>query len=201
MKLFLASGNLHKVAELQSLAAETSPSVAIESARTVGGMPPVVEDTGTFIGNARKKARALKARLPADGWALADDSGICVAELKGEPGVESAYFAGPQGDDVANLNKLVDVMRGVPAERRRAHYVCVLVLISPAGDEMVFQGECHGRLLDNPVGSGGFGYDPLFVPDGFDCTFGQLSAETKQAHSHRANAWRALAKWLAEKPA
>ncbi|MCC6415868.1 MAG: RdgB/HAM1 family non-canonical purine NTP pyrophosphatase [Opitutaceae bacterium] len=195
MKLYLASGNAHKVRELQALARATSSGVEIESARAVGGMPPVVEDTGTFEGNARKKARALRAKLPLGGWALADDSGICVDALDGAPGVESAYFAGPQGDDAANLEKLARVMRGVPATQRGAHYVCILVLIAPDGAEHVFRGECHGRLLDEPVGSGGFGYDPLFVPDGYDRTFGLLSEETKQSHSHRARAWQALATW------
>lgn len=199
MKLYLASGNAHKVRELQALAQETSPGVVIESARAVGGMPPVVEDTGTFEGNARKKALALHALLPADGWAIADDSGICVDALGGAPGVESAYFAGPQGDDAANLQKLVDEMRGVPVVKRGAHYVCVLVLISPKGEEFIFRGECHGRLLDVPVGSGGFGYDPLFVPNGFDRTFGLLSEEIKQAHSHRARAWQAVAAWLKQR--
>lgn len=199
MKLYLASGNAHKVRELQALAQETSPGVVIESARAVGGMPAVVEDTGTFEGNARKKALALHALLPADGWAIADDSGICVDALAGAPGVESAYYAGPQGDDGANLQKLVREMRDVPADKRGAHYVCVLVLISPGGEEFLFRGECHGRLLDDPVGSGGFGYDPLFVPEGFDRTFGMLSEEIKQANSHRARAWRAVAEWLGQR--
>ena len=199
MKLYLASGNAHKVRELQALAQATSPGVIIESARAVGGMPAVVEDTGSFEGNARKKALALHALLPPDGWALADDSGICVDALGGAPGVESAYFAGPQGDDVANLQKLVQAMRGVPVDKRGAHYVCVLVLISPDGEELGFRGECHGHLLDDPVGSGGFGYDPLFVPDGFDRTFGLLSEEIKQSHSHRARAWQAVAVWLQQR--
>lgn len=199
MKLYLASGNAHKVRELQALAVETSPGVVIESARAVGGMPVVVEDTGSFAGNARKKARALHDLLPPDGWALADDSGICVDALDGAPGVDSAYFAGPQGDDGANLQKLVRAMCGIPADKRGAHYVCVLVLISPGGEEFLFRGECHGRLLDEPVGSGGFGYDPLFVPDGFDRTFGLLSEKIKQANSHRARAWQAVAEWLRQR--
>ncbi|MEO7800017.1 MAG: non-canonical purine NTP pyrophosphatase, partial [Opitutaceae bacterium] len=114
MKLFLASGNAHKVAEFQALAAATGLPVEIRSARSVGGMPPVDEDTGTFVGNARKKAQALRALLPPDAWVLADDSGVCVDALKGDPGVESAYYAGPQGDPAANLAKLVETMRDVP---------------------------------------------------------------------------------------
>src|ERR1043165_6698652 len=105
MKIHLASGNAHKVAELQALADASRVEVEIVSAKVVVGMPRVAEDTGTFIGNARKKAAALRARLPADGWSLADDSGVCVDALNGEPGVESAYYAGPQGDGAANLAK------------------------------------------------------------------------------------------------
>ena len=196
MKLFLASGNVHKVQELQALADASGLPITIQSARQVGGMPPVVEDTGTFVGNARKKALALKGLLPADGWALADDSGICVDALEGGPGGESAYFAGPAGDDAANLRKLVEVMRAVPKPKRGAHYVCVLLLISPTNEEHIFEGRCHGVLLDEPMGAGGFGYDQLFVPRGFDCTYGQLSELTKQVSSLRANAWHQLADWV-----
>ncbi|MCF7686704.1 MAG: RdgB/HAM1 family non-canonical purine NTP pyrophosphatase [Cephaloticoccus sp.] len=195
MKLYLASGNAHKVQELQALAVATMPDARIFSAREVGGMPPVVEDTGTFTGNARKKAHALWELLPHDGWALADDSGICVDALHGAPGVESAYYAGSNSNDGANLAKLVEVMRDVPSGSRGAHYVCVLVLISPEGKEHGFEGKCHGNLLLEPIGIGGFGYDPLFVPSGHDCTFGQLPAATKQQLSHRAQAWSQLVRW------
>ena len=120
MKLFLASGNAHKAAELQSLADASASSLEIVSARAVGGIPAVAEDTGTFIGNARKKALALRSRLADDAWVLADDSGLCVDELDGAPGVESAYYAGPQGDGAANLAKLVAVMRTHPLGRNAA---------------------------------------------------------------------------------
>jgi|UniRef100_UPI00404B60E2 XTP/dITP diphosphohydrolase len=192
MKLYLASANTHKVRELQALADLSSAGIEILSAQSVGGMPEVVEDTGSFVGNARKKAHAIKSLLPNDGWALADDSGICVDALGGAPGVESAYFAGAISDDRANLNKLVAVMREAPHGSRGAHYVCVLVLISPAGDEYVFEGKCHGALLFDPIGAEGFGYDPLFVPTGHDCTFGELPPATKQQLSHRAMAWGQL---------
>lgn len=193
--IYLASGNAHKVRELQALADGANLPLAIHSARDVGGMPPVVEDSGTFEGNARKKAMALRPLVPAGAWVLADDSGICVDALAGGPGVESAYFAGPAGDDGANLRKLIEVMRDVPEQARGAHYVCVLVLLGPADGEQVFTGRCLGRLRREPTGAGGFGYDPLFVPDGQQESFGLLSAETKQALSHRAQAWQALADW------
>lgn len=196
MKLFLASGNSHKVAELQSLADSSGVSVEIVSARAVGGMPPVVEDTGTFVGNARKKALALRAKLPPDGWALADDSGLCVDALGGGPGVESAYYAGPQGDSAANLTKLVAVMRDIPPDRRSAYFVCTLVLIDAGGEEHVFEGRCAGRLQREPRGGAGFGYDPLFVPDGFEDSFAELGEDVKNRISHRARAWAKLAEWL-----
>ncbi len=199
MKFFLASGNAHKVAELQALADASQLPIEIVSARAVGGMPPVEEDTGTFVGNARKKAQALRVKLPADAWALADDSGVCVDALDGAPGVESAYYAGPQGDSAANLAKLVAVMRDVPDANRGAHFLCVLVALGPRGEEHVFEGLCGGRLIRAPRGGAGFGYDPIFVPDGHAQSYAELGDEAKNRLSHRAQAWRKLAAWAASR--
>lgn len=199
MQVFFASGNAHKAAELQLLATATRTPVEIVSARAVGGMPPVVEDAGTFVGNARKKALTLRTRLTAAAWALADDSGLCVDALAGGPGVESAYYAGPQGDGAANLAKLVKVMEPVPAEKRSAHFMCVLLLIGPGGAEHVFEGRCNGRLLFAPRGGAGFGYDPLFVPDGHERSFAELGDDVKNTLSHRARAWAKLAEWYSGK--
>ena len=198
MKLYLASGNAHKAQEFQTLADASGLPVEIVSAQAVGGMPPVVEDAGTFVGNARKKARALRARLPAEGWALADDSGLCADALGGAPGVESAYYAGPQGDSAANLAKLVTALRGVPTGQRGAHFRCVLVLVGPGGAEHVFEGRCPGRLLDAPRGGAGFGYDPLFAPAGCEHSFAELGEAEKNRLSHRGRAWGQLAAWLQE---
>ena len=172
--------------------------VEIISAAAIGGMPPVVEDTGLFAGNARKKARALQERLPAGAWALADDSGLCVDALGGAPGVESAYYAGPRGSGAENLAKLVTVLRDVPDGRRAAHFTCVLVLIGPDREEHVFEGRCDGRLGREPAGGGGFGYDPLFVPVGYERTFAELDPAIKNKLSHRGRAWAALISWLNE---
>ncbi len=196
MKLYLASGNPHKAAELQALAVRDGLLAQIVSANTLGGMPPVVEDAGTFVGNARKKARALQPRLPADAWVLADDSGLCVDALAGAPGVDSAYFAGPEGDAAANLAKLVGLMRDVPAAGRRARFVCVLLVAGPEGAEPVFEGRCEGWLLCEPRGGTGFGYDPLFVPDGQTRSFAELGDAVKNGISHRARAWAQLAEWI-----
>ncbi len=199
MKLYLASGNAHKAAELQQLADESPAGrllrIEIVSARAVGGMPAVVEDAGTFVGNARKKALALREKIPADAWALADDSGLCVDALGGGPGVESAYYAGPQGDGAANLAKLVKVLGDVPDAQRGAHFVCVLLVRGPDGAEEIFEGRCVGRLQREPKGGAGFGYDPLFVPEGLSGSFAELGERVKNGISHRARAWAKLAEW------
>jgi XTP/dITP diphosphohydrolase len=169
----------------------------IACAAQAGGMPPVAEDTGTFLGNARKKALALLGALPEGAWALADDSGLCVEALGGAPGVESAYYAGAAGDPAANLAKLVASMRGVPEGRRGAEFVCVLFLAGPGGLERSFEGRCRGRLLDLPRGAGGFGYDPLFVPEGLHLSLAQLPRQEKNALSHRGRAFALLVGWLA----
>lgn len=198
-QLYFASGNAHKAAELQLLAdahpASKALGLSIVSARAVGGMPHVVEDTGTFVGNARKKAQALRAVVPAGSWVLADDSGVGVDALNGAPGVESAYYAGPQADSRANLLKLTEVMREVPDPRRGAHFLCVLFLLTPEGEEQVFEGVCGGRLLREPRGGAGFGYDPLFVPDGHQLSYAELGDAVKNVISHRAQAWARLAEW------
>jgi XTP/dITP diphosphohydrolase len=195
IRIYLASGNAHKVAEMSVLAVRDGLGVEILSAKALGGMPAVQEDTGTFEGNARKKARALHALAPRGSWVLADDSGVCVEHLGGGPGVESAYFAGPQGDAAANLRKLAEVMRGVPAGRRAAYFYCLLLLIDGEGREVVFDGRCDGVLLDEPRGGAGFGYDPLFVPVGYAQSYAELGEDVKNVMSHRARAWSALSVW------
>jgi XTP/dITP diphosphohydrolase len=199
MKLYLASGNAHKLAEFAAFAAGTQGRAPVEivGARMVGGMPAVAEDAGTFVGNARKKAIALHPHLPAGSWALADDSGLCVDALGGAPGVESAYYAGPQGDGAANLAKLLAVLRDVPDADRGAHFVCVLFALGPRGEERVFEGRCDGRLLHAPRGGAGFGYDPVFVPEGHERSFAELGDDVKNTLSHRARAWERLAMWIA----
>jgi XTP/dITP diphosphohydrolase len=192
MKLHLASGNPHKLAEFRELAATAGTPVELAPA----AFPAVAEDSGSFAGNARIKARAAAACLPPNAWVLADDSGICVAALGGAPGVESAYFAGPKGDPVANLAKLVSVMADVPEELRNASFTCCLLLQGPRSAEVMFAGTCSGRLLRHPSGGGGFGYDPLFVPDGFTQSFASLSDTIKNRISHRARAWARLHDWL-----
>lgn len=190
--IHLATGNAHKAREMQAIAEASGLPVKVVAAEK---MPAVVEDTGTFAGNARRKAAALKLLLPPDAWVLADDSGLCVAALGGAPGVDSAYYAGPQGDSAANLTKLVAAMRDVPDGKRGAHFTCVLVLLGPGTVEQSFEGRCTGTLRHEPVGGGGFGYDPLFIPDGRDRTYAELDEAVKNQISHRGRAWAKLAVW------
>ena len=192
--IHLATGNAHKAREMQSLADASRLDVRIVPAER---MPAVVEDAGTFVGNARKKAVALGAVLPAAAWVLADDSGLCVDALGGAPGVESAYYAGALSDAAANLRKLTGVMRGVPEGKRGAYFICVLLLVpGSGGEEQVFEGRCDGVLGQEPAGGHGFGYDPLFVPAGHALTYAELGDAVKGRISHRARAWAQLAAWL-----
>jgi XTP/dITP diphosphohydrolase len=149
--------------------------------------PEVVEDGDTFEANARKKASEVAAALGQ--WVLAEDSGLVVPALRGEPGVYSARYAGTQGDDEANNNKLIAELAKLPEERRAAYYICTAALADPKGDvKAVAEGRCHGVMILERRGTGGFGYDPLFLVPEFHQTFGELSARVKHALSHRARA-------------
>lgn len=191
----IATGNAHKAEEFNRLAEAFSLSeVRFVSAKDAlpDGMPRVVEDAGTFVGNARLKARALRERVPAEFFVLADDSGLCVDALGGAPGVETAYYAGPSATAAENRAKLLAALEGVPEEKRGAHFVCLLLLIAPDGSERVFEGKCEGVIARAEAGTGGFGYDPVFAPHGFSATFAELGAEEKDRLSHRGNAFARL---------
>jgi XTP/dITP diphosphohydrolase len=152
--------------------------------------PEVVEDGTTFDENARKKAVELARYLGE--WVLGEDSGLVVPALNGRPGIYSARYAGKQSDDAANNARLLAELAPLPDDRRAAYYVCSAALADPQGNvQAVVEGRCHGIITRQPHGSGGFGYDPLFVIPEYHRTFGELSACVKHALSHRA---RALAK-------
>lgn len=149
--------------------------------------PEVVEDGDTFEANARKKAVELARHLGQ--WALGEDSGLVVPALNGRPGVYSARYAGKQGDDEANNDRLLAELAPLPDDRRDAYYVCTAALADPKGDvQAVVEGRCHGRILRERRGRGGFGYDPLFLIPEYHRTFGELSSVVKHALSHRARA-------------
>jgi XTP/dITP diphosphohydrolase len=160
------------------------------------GAPDVPETGATFEENALLKARAIATftGLPA----AADDSGLCVDALNGMPGVLSARWAGRHGDDRANLDLVLAQVTDVPDARLGAQFVCAAALIVPGPGvrEWVVTGQVEGRLIRVPRGSGGFGYDPIFLPDGFDQTTAEMTAEAKDAISHRGRAFRALAPFI-----
>src|SRR5262245_2303781 len=149
--------------------------------------PEVVEDGETFEANARKKAAELARALGH--WVLGEDSGLVVPALDGRPGVYSARYAGTQGDDAANNARLLAELEPLPDDRRAAYYVCTAALADPQGEvRAVVEGRCHGRIVRAHRGSGGFGYDPLFLIPEYHRTFGELSPRVKHALSHRARA-------------
>ena len=188
--LLLASANQGKLRELRTIL-EGLP-VELAGLGDVGlGEPPEVEETGdTFLENALLKARAYAA------WsglaAVADDSGLEVDALGGAPGVRSARYAGPGASDQANLDKLLAELADVPPERRTARFRCAAVLVDPVGGEWHAEAAWEGRILEAPRGSGGFGYDPVFLPDGWELTSAEVDQTTKDAASHRGQAFRAL---------
>jgi XTP/dITP diphosphohydrolase len=152
--------------------------------------PEVTEDGNTFEANARKKAQQLARHLGE--WVLGEDSGLVVPGLGGRPGVYSARYAGKQGDDEANNAKLLAELAPLPDDRRKAYYVCTAALADPSGKvQAVVEGRCHGVIIGEERGTGGFGYDPLFLIPEYHKTFGELSPRVKHALSHRG---RALAK-------
>jgi XTP/dITP diphosphohydrolase len=193
-RIVLATHNAHKVEEFAAIVAATRPDLEV-----VGyDGPEPVEDGVTFAQNALIKARAAAAHTGLA--ALADDSGICVDVLGGSPAVFSAYWAGHRKDGRANLELLLDQLSDVADPYRGAQFVSTIALVVPGGDEHVVEGVWPGRLALAASGDGGFGYDPIFIPEGQDPaaerTVGEWSAAEKNAASHRARAFVALAPLL-----
>lgn len=188
-----ASRNRHKIEEIEAITKKFGMSII---SRDEAGVPPVeiVEDGETFEENSFKKADEIMKLCGK--ITLADDSGLMVDYLGGAPGVYSARFAGEDGNDEKNNEKLLKLLDGVPAKWRTAKFVSVITMVYPDGTVLSARGECPGRIITVPTGDGGFGYDPLFVPDGYEKTFAQLTPEEKNAISHRAAALTELEKLL-----
>ena len=193
-RLVLATGNQAKLAELTRILEAGHVDVELVSQASFPDAPDVRETGATFADNALLKARAMATftGLPA----VADDSGLCVDALNGMPGVLSARWAGRHGADQANLDLLLAQVADIPDHRLGARFVCAAALVVPGAGEWVTTGEVVGRLTREPRGSGGFGYDPIFLPDGFDLTTAEMTAEAKDAISHRGRAFRALTPFI-----
>lgn len=194
--MIAASSNAHKIKEIQSIMSKFGVKVV---SRKEAGVPEfeIEEDGETFEENSLKKAEAI---MKATGkLTVADDSGLMVDYLGGAPGVYSARFAGEECDDAKNNEKLLKHLEGLSAEDRKAKFVSVITLMFPDGNTIVARGECPGRIIETPTGENGFGYDPLFVPDGLSKTFAQLSDKEKNSISHRARALEKLEEILTER--
>lgn len=195
--IYLATGNEHKVFEISDLLERHGlDQVSVHSAKAVGGMPEVDESADTFAGNAQLKAQALRDRIPAAALALADDSGLEVDALDGAPGVYSARFAGPNATDADNRAKLKAELTRLGLTESSARFRCVLCVIDAQGQASYFPGACEGRVICAERGVNGFGYDAMFIPDGYAETFGELGDAVKARLSHRADAVTKLAGWL-----
>jgi len=193
--LILATRNPDKLAELRRILEAGHVPVDAGDLEEYPDMPEVAETGLTFAENALLKARAVAAFTGRP--TVADDSGLCVDALNGMPGVLSARWSGRHGDDEANLRLVLGQMADVPAGRRGAHFACAAALVLPAGAEHVTEGLLEGSLTGEPRGRNGFGYDPIFVPDGALLTTAEMSAADKDRISHRGRALRALAPIIA----
>ncbi|MDP9296071.1 MAG: RdgB/HAM1 family non-canonical purine NTP pyrophosphatase [Actinomycetota bacterium] len=191
----IASRNKGKIREIAAICADWP--VTWVTVRNYPENWPDIEETGsTYLENATLKARTVAEFT--GGPALADDSGIEVDALGGAPGPRSARYAGDDADDGRNLRALIGALAGVPSAGRTGRYRCVAAIAFPDRRELWTEGVCEGALISKPRGSGGFGYDPIFVPAGWDSTMAELSGEEKDRISHRGRAFRALRELLAE---
>lgn len=192
-EIVLATKNRGKVKEFAALfqryGMKTISLLDIEKS-----VPDIAETGTTFHENARLKAEGIADVLNKP--VIADDSGLVVDALDGKPGVYSARYAGEPSDDVKNYEKLLQEMKDVPESKRTARFVCVLAVAMPERETIFTEGICEGTIAYEPKGTNGFGYDPVFIPKGYDCTMAQLEPSVKNRISHRYNALIKLEKWL-----
>jgi XTP/dITP diphosphohydrolase len=190
-KVVLATRNAGKVKEFERLLAEFASDIQVLGLNDFPDMPDVEETGSTFEANALLKAREVSAyaHLPA----LADDSGLCVDALGGDPGIYSARWSGGHGDDAANIAKVLGQLAGVPTTDRGAQFRCAVALHLPDGREVVRHGQLQGAIVSAPRGNAGFGYDPIFQPEGYVLTLGEFAHGEKDRISHRGKALRLIA--------
>lgn len=189
-RLLVSSRNLHKIAEVAEILGR---SFEVLDLCALPGLGAVEETADSFEGNAELKA--LAASRLFDGWVIADDSGLEVDALGGEPGVRSARFSGEKATDASNRALLMERLADTAAPDRTARFHCAIVLAREGRRLAAFHGSVEGLIIDSERGAGGFGYDALFVPEGFTETFAELGAETKNSLSHRARALEELKNW------
>lgn len=196
MIIVAATQNKHKIDEIEAITKEFGMEII---SRRDAGVPDfeIEEDGDTFEYNSEKKAREIMEAC--NQITIADDSGLAVDALDGAPGVYSARFAGEDADDEANNNKLLHLLKDVPVEKRTAQFVSVITMVFPDGETLSARGECKGRILFERRGNNGFGYDPLFVPLGFDKSFAELDGAEKNQISHRSRALSKLSALLAKR--
>jgi XTP/dITP diphosphohydrolase len=195
-RIAVATRNAHKLREIERICADWPTSWVTVENHPATGFPEVEETGETYLENAMLKARAIAGAL--DLPAIADDSGIEVDALGGKPGPRSARYAGEGATDERNLDALMQAVRGVPGGGRTARYRCIAAIAWPDGRTLHADGSCEGALVSKRRGERGFGYDPIFVPEGWDETMAQLTDEQKDRVSHRGRAFRALREMLAD---
>ena len=191
-KLVLATRNQGKITEFRRILEELAPGqIELIGVDQFPYLVDVDETGSTFEENSLLKARytCQATGLPA----IADDSGLCVDFLKGDPGIFSARWAGNHGNDQANIEKLLEQLKHVPDDKRTAHFTCIASLVMPDGREQIAEGRFEGHILHAPVGENGFGYDPIFQPQGLSISSAQMSAQEKDLVSHRGKSLRAIA--------
>jgi XTP/dITP diphosphohydrolase len=195
-KVVIASRNEHKIDEMRRILNEAGLSLDFVGIQEFPDLPDVDETGETFAENALLKAREICAftGLPA----IADDSGLCVDALGGMPGIFSARWSGTHGNDLANLQLLLAQISHVASDRRTASFRCAAAIVTPGGAEKVVEGVMAGRLIDTPRGANGFGYDPIFIADGYSITTAEMDSASKDAISHRGRAIAALAPTLSQ---
>jgi XTP/dITP diphosphohydrolase len=184
-ELWISTGNKGKLSEFKILLSKIYPTTKIYSIADLKTFSPPPENGATFLDNARIKARSLKSMKPGF-WILAEDSGLEVEALGNLPGVHSARYAGPKAQDRENVAKLLKMMQIRAGTNRNAQFRCSMVVFNPAGEEMLFEGLLKGQISKSPMGTTGFGYDPVFIPENETKTLAELGLGYKNMHSHRA---------------
>lgn len=190
MELWIATGNKGKLTEYKQLLREIA-DLKVFSQADIASFTPRPEDGKTFEDNARIKAKTLRA-VKNTVWVLGEDSGLVVEGLNGLPGIHSARYAGPKASDSENVSKLLKMITLKPMANKNAKFVCSVVVYTPTGEEWVFTGEMKGTIAAKPAGLHGFGYDPVFIPEGQTQTLAELGSGYKSQHSHRSQAVKAF---------